>query len=70
MAAGTTFFRKTVVGRNYRFSGQISPVIKLSIKSKKNNNVNVSSKKTSFWDRDGENVTYMLNALTVPRLKI
>ena len=56
MAVGTTFFQKTVVGRNYRFLGQTSPVIKLSIKSKKNNNVNVSSKKTSFWDKDGEKV--------------
>ena len=36
--------------------GTISPVIKLPIKSKKNDNVNVSSKKTSFWDKDGEKV--------------
>ena len=48
MAAGTTFFRKMVFDRNYLFSGQTSPVIKFSIKSRKNNNVNVSSKKTSF----------------------
>ena len=34
--------------------GTKSQVIKLSIKSKKNNNVNVSSKKTSFWNKDGE----------------
>ena len=56
MAAGTTFFRKTVVRRNYRFSAEASPVIKLSIKSKKNNNVNVSSIETSFWNEDGEKV--------------
>ena len=54
MAAGTTLFRKTVFGRNYQFAGQTLPVIKLSIKSKKNIDVNVSSKKTSFWDKDGE----------------
>ena len=54
MATGTTFFRKTVFDRNYRFSGQTLPVIKFSIKSKKNNNANVSSKKTSVWDKDGE----------------
>ena len=54
MATGTTFFRKTVFGRNYRFSGETSPVIKLSIKSKKNDNVNVLSRKTSCWDKDGE----------------
>ena len=53
-ATGTTVFRGKVFGRNYWFLGQTSQVIKLSIKSKKNNNVNVSSKKTSFWDKDGE----------------
>ena len=45
---------RKIFGQNYRFSGQTSQVIKLSIKSKKNNNVNVSSKKTSFRDKDGE----------------
>ena len=54
MATGTTLFRKTVFGRNYQFSGRTLPVIKLSIKSRKNINVNVSSKKTSFWDKDGD----------------
>ena len=29
-------------------------MIKLSIKSKNNIDVNVSSKKTSFWDKDGD----------------
>ena len=53
-ATSTTVFRENIFGRNYRFSGQTSQVIKLSIKSMKNNNVNVSSKKTSFWDKDGE----------------
>ena len=47
-------FEEKVFGRNYRFSGQTSQVIKLSIKSKKNNNVTVPSNKTSFWDNDGE----------------
>ena len=59
MATGTTLFRKTVFGRNYRFSGQTLPVIKLSIKSKKNINVNVSSKKTSFL-RGLEALTFRL----------
>ena len=54
MATGTNLFRTTVFGRNYQFSGQTLPVIILSIKSKKNIDVNVSSKKTSFWDKDGE----------------
>ena len=36
--------------------GQTSSVIELSIKSKKNNNLNLSSKTTSFWDKDGEKV--------------
>ena len=30
-------------------------MIKLSIKSQQNNNVNLSSKTTSLWDKDGEN---------------
>ena len=54
MATGTTLFRNIVFGQNYQFSGQTLPVIKLSIKSKKNIDVNVSSKKTSFLDKDGE----------------
>ena len=48
MATSTTCFGKTIIGRNYRFPGQTSPVIKLSIKSKKNNNVNLSSKQPVF----------------------
>ena len=31
-------------------------VMKLSINSKKNNNVNVSSRTISFWDKDGERI--------------
>ena len=54
MATSTTCFKKPVIGRNYQYPGQTSSVIKFSIKSKKNNNVNLSSKTTSFWDKDGE----------------
>ena len=64
-ATGTTVFREKVFGRNYRFSGQTSQVIKLSIKSKKNNNVIVSSKKTSFGtNKDGENFVRELHRLS------
>ena len=54
MATSTTSFRQTVFGRNYQFSGQTLPMIKLSFKSKKNNNVNLSYKTTSFRDKYGE----------------
>ena len=47
-ATGTTVFRGKVFGRNNWFSGQTSQVIKLSTKSKKNNNVNMSSKRPVF----------------------
>ena len=54
MATLTTCFRKTAFDQHYRFSGQKSPMINLSIKSKRNNNVNLPSKTTSFRDKDGE----------------
>ena len=62
MAASSIWFRKTVFGRNYQFSGQTLAVIKLSIKSKskKNNNVNLSSNTTNFWDKDGEKLFHEL----------
>ena len=60
MARGTTCFWETVIGRDNRFSGQTSPVIELSIKSKKDSIVNFSSKTTSFVDKDGEKFLHEL----------
>ena len=48
------FISKNGIWLKLPVSGQILPVIKSSIKSKNNIDVNVSSKKTSFWDKDGE----------------
>ena len=53
---GYHFLSKNGIWPKLPVFGTKIAMIKLSFKSKKNSNINVSSKKTSFWDKDGKKV--------------